>query len=88
MESKRDSKQPDLKSISPNRKNKGTVPSADEVPVSNIELTTMPNAASPSITTTPDMIMIMKAKNIGAPVRNTATRSVIPIIKISHHSIV
>ena len=77
---------PDRNRISPSRTKSGTVPSDAVVPVSNIEFTTMPNAASPKVSTTPEMMMIRKARKIGAPVRNSATRIAMPVERIAHHS--
>ena len=54
--------QPDRKRISPSRTKRGTVPSDAVVLVSNMEFTTMPNAASPKVSTTPEIMMMRKAR--------------------------
>ena len=87
IESSSTSMQPDRNRISPSRMNSGTVPSDAVVAVSYMLLTTMPNAASPSIRTTPEMMMIRNARKIGAPVRKMATRMARPARRVTHHSI-
>ena len=78
---------PERNRISPSRMNSGTVPSEAVVAVSYMLFTTMPNAASPSIRTTPEMMMIRNARKIGAPVRKIATRMIRPSVRVTHHSI-
>ena len=87
IESSSTSIQPDRNRISPSRINSGTVPSAAVVEVSYMLFAIMPNAASPRVTSTPDTMMIRKARKIGAPVMKITSRSAIPADNVTHHSI-